>query len=76
MVMMIVMMMIQMQPSCPSIVLQTRSVSLCPAPLSLSAHDTSMLWPSDDDDYHDDDDDIYIMMQCVFVTKNHHNLSA
>ena len=31
----IVMMMIQMQPSCPSIVLQTRSVSLCPAPLSL-----------------------------------------
>ena len=23
---------------------------------------------------HDDDDDIYIMMQCVFVTKNHHFL--
>ena len=76
MTLMMVMMMIQMQPSCPSIVLQTRSVSLCPAPLSLSAHDTSMLWPSDDDDYYDDDDDIYIMMQCVFVTKNHHFLSA
>ena len=26
----------------------------------------------DDDDYNDDD--IYIMMQCVFVTKNHHFL--
>ena len=30
----------------------------------------------DDDDYdnNDDDDDIYIMMKCLFVTKNHHFL--
>ena len=28
----------------------------------------------DDDDNGDDNDDIYIMMQCLFVTKNHHFL--
>ena len=28
----------------------------------------------DDDDDDDDDDDIYIMMKCLFVTKNHHFL--
>ena len=28
----------------------------------------------DDDDDGGDDDDIYIMMQCVFVTKNEHFL--
>ena len=37
-------------------------------------HLVTFLNNGDDDDHDDDDDDIYIMMQCLCVTKNDHFL--
>ena len=49
------------------------STSICSALRSTSAdhilYNSAWLWL-----YDDDDDDIYIMMQCLCVTKNHHFL--
>ena len=56
----------------PLLQFQSKRVRMFRIPVDLALEDFDE--DDDDEEDEDDDDDIYIMMQCLFVTKNHHFL--